>query len=168
MKKITLYLSFLAVVVIAGSCKKEDTCPFSDSGRSATTDERAYIAAYLSGNSIAATEHPSGVYYTVVTAGTGGTAGICSGINVRYKGTFIPSGAQFDATSGTSSVSFQLGELIVGWQKALPMIKAGGKINLYIPPSLGYGPNNITDNMGNVVIPGNSYLKFEIELLDVQ
>lgn len=167
MKKITLFL--VTLVMIAGSCKKEDACPYSESGRSATAEERANIASYLSANSIAATEHPSGVYYTVVSAGVGATPAICSGINVRYKGTLIPSGTQFDATVGTNSASFQLGELIVGWQKALPMIKAGGKIDLYIPPSLGYGANNVTNpNTGVVVIPGNSYLKFEIELLDVQ
>lgn len=168
MKKTALFLVAL-VVMIAGSCKKDDACPYSDSGRSAVAEERAYLANYLSVNSIAATEHPSGVYYTVVSAGTGAAPAICSRINVRYKGTLIPSGTQFDATVGTNSASFQLGELIIGWQKALPVIKAGGKINLYIPPSLGYGPNNITNpSTGVVVIPGNSYLKFEIELLDVQ
>ena len=166
MKKLTLF--FATLMLIAGSCKKEDACPFTESGRSASVDERATIAGYLSTNSIAATEHPSGVFYTIVSPGAGATPAICSGINVKYKGSLIPSGAQFDATVGNSSISFQLGELIVGWQKALPMIKAGGKINLYIPPSLGYGAQPVYDQVGDIRIPPNSYLKFEIELLDVQ
>lgn len=166
MKKIAYFV--LAILLAGGSCKKEDACPFTESGKSATADERAYLASYLAGASIAATEHPSGVYYTIVNPGTGATPGICSGINVRYRGTLIPSGTQFDATTGVSAISFRLGELIVGWQKVLPIIKAGGKINLYIPPSLGYGAQAITNGSGAVVIPGNSYLKFEIELLDVQ
>lgn len=165
MKKLTLFLSVL--VLIAGSCKKEDKCPFTDSGHSASAEERAYITNFLATNSIAATEHPSGVFYTIISPGAGSTPSICAGVAVRYKGTLIPSGTGFDATTGSTPAAFQLGRLIIGWQKALPMIKAGGKINLYIPPSLGYGARNVPET-GPVVIPANSYLKFEIELVDVQ
>ncbi|RYY50389.1 MAG: FKBP-type peptidylprolyl isomerase [Chitinophagaceae bacterium] len=167
MKKISLLL--LAAGLMLASCKKEDKCPYSDSGRSASVDERTYIESYLSANSIPATPHPSGVFYFITAAGTGASPGLCSGINVRYRGTIMNTGAEFDATAGNSTVSFQLGELIVGWQKVLPEIKAGGKITLYVPPSLGYGAQEIRNQTtGAILIPANSYLKFEIELVDVQ
>jgi FKBP-type peptidyl-prolyl cis-trans isomerase FkpA len=37
---------------------------------------------------------------------------------------------------------------------------------LYIPPTLGYGSREIKDNLGNVIIPANSILIFDIELLN--
>jgi FKBP-type peptidyl-prolyl cis-trans isomerase FkpA len=167
MKKLTLFC--MMAILAFGSCKKEESCPYTDSGLSASTTERAYLASYLSANSIAATEHSSGVFYSDVTPGAGATPEICSVINIKYRGTLIPSGTEFDATVGSASATFPLGKLIVGWQKALPVIKTGGKITLYIPPSLGYGPQNVRDpQTGAIVIPGDSYLKFEIELLDVQ
>jgi FKBP-type peptidyl-prolyl cis-trans isomerase FkpA len=54
-----------------------------------------------------------------------------------------------------------LGQLIVGWQKGLPLISSGGKITLYIPPSLGYG------SAAAGSIPANSILIFDIELISV-
>lgn len=56
----------------------------------------------------------------------------------------------------------------MGWQKGLPYIKGGGKIKLYIPPSLGYGAKDVKDDMGNVIIPANSILVFSLELTDVK
>ncbi len=113
-------------------------------------------------------EHASGVFYTITTQGTGTKPDICSNITVKYSGSLIPSGTVFDATQPSSAgVNFALGGLIVGWQQVLPLLNAGGKITLYIPPSLGYGQNNVRDQNQNIVIPGNSYLKFEIELLNV-
>ena len=48
------------------------------------------------------------------------------------------------------------------------MLRAGGKMHLYIPPSLGYGPFDIKDDQGNVIIPANSILIFEVDLLAVE
>jgi FKBP-type peptidyl-prolyl cis-trans isomerase FkpA len=97
--------------------------------------------------------------------GTGASPTICSRVVVRYNGSLIPSGTVFDASS--SDVSFLLSQLIVGWQKGLSVLKAGGRITLYVPPTLGYGQANYPPN-GPVVIPGGSYLKFDIELVGVQ
>lgn len=159
----------VAIFILFTSCKKQDRCPFTDSGVSASTTERAYLQNYLSTNSIAAIEHTSGVFYNIVLPGTGANPSICSTITCKYTGSLIPSGTIFDATAaGSSGINFTLGELITGWQKVLPLLKSGGKITLFIPPSLGYGQQNKRDNNGNIIIPGNSYLKFEIELVNVQ
>jgi FKBP-type peptidyl-prolyl cis-trans isomerase FkpA len=52
-------------------------------------------------------------------------------------------------------------QLIEGWKIGLPLLKKGGHIKLYVPPSLGYGPSP------NRNIPGNSVLIFDIRLVDV-
>ena len=60
-----------------------------------------------------------------------------------------------------------LSNLIAGWHRGLPQIGVGGKITLYIPPSLAYGPDAIY-NQGVEVIPANAYMIFDIELLNIQ
>lgn len=166
MKK--LGLLFISLSLLAASCKKDDNCPYRESTATAPANERAQLSAYLSAAAVADTVmHSSGAYYVIHTPGTGSSsANVCSGITVKYRGTFFPSGQLFDES--TTPVSFPLGGLIVGWQKLLPLIKAGGKIDMYIPPSLGYGYQNITNNAGAIIIPAGSYLKFEVELISIQ
>lgn len=78
----------------------------------------------------------------------------------------METGGAFDQNlNGYSTV---LGDLIVGAQKGLQLIGKGGKIDLYIPPSLGYGEREIRNQSGQVIIPRNAYIKFEFELVDVQ
>jgi FKBP-type peptidyl-prolyl cis-trans isomerase FkpA len=163
-----VFLLLCAVLLLSVSCKKNEGCAYTDSTTSASAAERAYLQNYVTTNSLAAVEHASGVFYTVTNPGTGTNPSICSNITVKYAGTLIPTGTQFDASTSATGVNFALGQLIVGWQKVLPVLKSGGVITLYVPPSLGYGQQNVRDGAGNIVIPGNSYLKFTIELLNVQ
>jgi len=166
MKKILLVL---IVPLIFASCKKnkEATCTFTESAKVASVGEVSYLGNYLTTNSITATQHSSGIFYNITIPGTKANPVICSTITLRYTGSLL-NGTVFDSYSGAAGVSFVLGELIPGWQKGLPLVKGGGTITLYIPPSLGYGASDVRDANGNVVIPANSYLKFTIELLDVQ
>lgn len=166
MKKTGLFITIAAILLI--SCKKDDKCPYTESSVSASAAERTNITDYLAANSLTATQHTSGVFYAITDSGTGTSPNVCSGITVKYTGRFLYSGQVFDYFSAPEGRFFMLGQLIVGWQKSLAQLKAGGKITLYVPPSLGYGSNNVTDpNTGVVVIPANSYLKFDIELMSV-
>lgn len=89
---------------------------------------------------------------------------MCNRIGVRYKG-MLTNGNVFDEQ--TNTFYFQLGELINAWKNGLMQIKSGGKIRLYVPPTLGYGSDDVKDRNGNVVIPANSILIFDIELVEV-
>jgi len=146
MKQIFVGLFF---VILFSSCSKNnDECRYDPCETVAPASEVSQLESYLSGASITATKHCSGVYYIIDAPGSGGeTPTICS---------------IFD--QATSAVSFQLGGLIESWKKGIPLIKTGGKIRLYCPPSLAYGSQEIRDGSGNVVIPANSILIFEIEL----
>lgn len=108
--------------------------------------------------------HPAGFYYTISNPGSGGDSVLlCSQILINYKGQ-LKNGTVFDQQN---NVIFVLGSLIEGWRKGIPLLKKGGQIRLYIPPSLGYGNNDLIDNSsGNVVIPGKSMLIFDVTLLD--
>jgi FKBP-type peptidyl-prolyl cis-trans isomerase len=51
--------------------------------------------------------------------------------------------------------------VIAGWTEGLQKISKGGKIKLFVPPSLGYGDD------GRPGIPPGSVLVFDVELLDI-
>jgi FKBP-type peptidyl-prolyl cis-trans isomerase FkpA len=169
MKKLFLGLGIL-VALISGCLKSNNNntvCNFTDSQTVAPANEVDSVQKYLTANSITATQLPSGVFYKINTQGTGqAIANLCSTVEVRYTGK-LTNGTVFDSTGTGGTAIFQLGNLIKGWQKALPLISKGGKITLYIPPTLGYGATDARDNNGNIVIPKNSVLIFDIELVNV-
>lgn len=76
-------------------------------------------------------------------------------------------GRQFDSSRERGRpFSFPLGggRVIRGWDQGVIGMKVGGLRRLVIPPALAYGGRNI----GNGLIPPNSTLLFEIELLAVE
>jgi len=158
--------ALLTAFSLAACSKKSAECIYKESTAVAPESEQQAVASYLADQNITtATKHSSGFYYEIVSSGTGTTPEICSSVSVNYVGK-LTNGNTFDQTHGTP-VSFILGELIPGWQKGIPLIKKGGEIKLYIPPSLGYGNQNVTSG-GVVVVPANSILIFDVQLADVQ
>jgi FKBP-type peptidyl-prolyl cis-trans isomerase FkpA len=156
----------LCSVMLLSSCSKEnnDMCNYDACAVAAPASEVTQLEAYLASATITATKHCSGMYYSIDAAGSGAAATICSTVSVKYKGQ-LTNGTVFDQSA--TPVSFQLGGLIEAWKKGIPLIKPGGKIKLYCPPSLAYGSQAIKDGAGNVVIPANSILVFEVELTGV-
>ncbi len=149
MKKL-FWALLLPVFVI--SCKKDDSCP--EVTIKAPDAEIATLRTYITSNGITATEDARGFFYTITVPGTGNNPTACSGVSVNYTGK-LTNGTQFDA--GTN-VSFNLSQLIIGWQEGIPLLKPGGSMTLYLPPSLAYGP------AANGSIPANSILVFDIKL----
>lgn len=103
----------------------------------------------------------SGLQYIVEKEGTGKTPTLKDTVKAHYKGTLI-SGQQFDSSYDRGQpAEFPVEGVIKGWTEALQLMKVGGKMKLFIPPDLGYGP------AARPGIPANSVLVFEVELLDV-
>lgn len=168
MRKTILALSLvIAVSIFSVACKKSNSnCDYDACDIKAPASEITQLESYLTSAGITATKHCSGMYYTITNAGTGVTPSICSYVAVTYKGK-LTNGTVFDQTT-TGPVAFTLATLIEGWKKGIPLVKNGGVITLYVPPSLGYGSGDQKDRNGNVVIPANSILVFDITIVDVQ
>lgn len=162
MKQITGCI--LLAVLFCGCLKKDVGCPYKVENKIAPVSEEQAVLDYLSSNGITATKHGSNMYYEVVQGGTGNTPGMCSNVIVQYTGK-LANGNVFDSKN---AAAFTLGSLIEGWKIGLPLIKKGGSIRLYIPPSLGYGSVDVKDGSGAIVVPANSILIFYITLSDIQ
>jgi FKBP-type peptidyl-prolyl cis-trans isomerase FkpA len=162
MRKIkTLFVPVLLAFAFSG-CLKEGsqsfTCTASIPQVNVPAGEIAAVEAYLAQKGITDAQKSNfGFYYKIDVAGTGITPTVCSNVTLYYQGKLID-GTTFDQT-GASPVTFKLGQLITGWQLGLPLIKTGGKIKLYLPPTLGYGSRAVGS------IPANSILIFEITLV---
>ncbi len=106
----------------------------------------------------------SGLSITDLVEGTGAEATAGKRVSVNYSGT-LENGKEFDSSYGRGPFSFALGagQVIKGWDEGVAGMKVGGKRKLIIPPELGYGSRNI----GGGLIPPNSTLIFEVELLDI-
>ncbi|MBF0256528.1 MAG: FKBP-type peptidyl-prolyl cis-trans isomerase, partial [Gammaproteobacteria bacterium] len=76
---------------------------------------------------------------------------------------WLMDGKKFDSSRDRGE-PFELvlgqGSVIPGWEQGLMGMRVGGKRELIIPPELAYGKRAVAD-----VIPANSTLKFEVELL---
>ena len=160
-----IFIVVFSVILLFSSCsKKNDICIYDSCAVAAPASEVSQVESYLATASITATKHCSGVYYVIDAPGSGGSPSICSTISVKYKAQ-LTNGNIFD--EATTPVSFQLGGLIESWKIAIPLIQSGGKIRIYAPPTLAYGNQDVKDGSGNVVVPANSILIFEVELTAV-
>ena len=111
------------------------------------------------------TTTPSGLKYEDLKEGEGPVAKKGDTVEVHYTG-WLKDGKKFDSSVDRGRpFSFELGAgmVIKGWDEGVAGMKAGGKRKLTIPPELGYGPNGYPP-----VIPPNSTLVFEVELLDIK
>ncbi len=146
------YFLFLltALTLTTFSCKKETQ---------GEIDEKK-ILEYADNHNLNLESHESGIYYMVEKEGTG-TAhpGFNSQIIAHYKGSLL-NDQVFDSSIGGAPLSFSLGQVIEGWQIAIPLMKKGEKTKFFIPSKLGYGEQG-----SGTTIPANSVLIFDIELI---
>jgi FKBP-type peptidyl-prolyl cis-trans isomerase len=104
----------------------------------------------------------SGLRYEIVQPGQGAYPKPTDTVKVHYTGRLL-NGTIFDSSVDRGQpADIQLNNVIPGWTEGLQKINEGGKIRLYIPPSLAYGDS------GQGAIPPSSTLIFDVELLSIQ
>lgn len=103
------------------------------------------------------------VSVVTVKEGTGGSPAADDVVLVNYTGK-LADGTKFDSAE---QAPLDLGQMIPGFGQGLTQMKQGGKYTLKIPAELGYGAEEKSDpQTGKVVIPANSDLVFDVELLE--
>jgi len=165
---------FFAIAIVIGlgflqSCGDDDTCTKEvPADKLAKVDQVrlesdiATIDAYLSNNGIVAQTEPHGMRYVITEMGSGITPCLENRVTVKYVGTLLNGGNQFDAA--TSDITFSLSGLILGWQLVMPLVPVGSKVTLYVPSGYGYGSSVAAGGK----IPSNANLVFEIEFVGVK
>lgn len=97
--------------------------------------------------------------------GTGATAQSGANVTVQYVGYAYSTRKQFDASWDRGQpFTFQLGvhQVITGWDEGVAGMRVGGRRELIIPPSLGYG----SASPGPGIAP-NDTLVFVVDLVSV-
>lgn len=106
---------------------------------------------------------PSGVKITHVQEGKGASPKATDTVRVHYRGTLVD-GKEFDSSYKRGEpISFPLNRVIPAWTQGVQKMKVGGKARLECPPETAYGARGVPG-----VIPPNSTLIFDIELLGIQ
>jgi FKBP-type peptidyl-prolyl cis-trans isomerase FkpA len=161
MKAIVLAISILIVAISSqaqtATTPKETTAQKPVSARPDTSAPTKVTGA--------PTKTASGLEYWDVKMGTGAVAQSGQHVKVDYTG-WLTSGKKFDSSVDAGRpFEFVLGarQVIKGWDEGVAGMKVGGKRQLRIPPDLAYGPKGYPG-----VIPANSTLVFDVELLGVK
>ena len=146
-------IAFIALILIATACRGNST---SDSPEGAPMADTGI----------------SQLQKTDTKVGDGAEARSGRVVRVHYTGwLYDPSqpdkrGQKFDSSKDSQQpFDFTLGakEVIPGWDEGVAGMKVGGTRTLTIPPAMGYGARGVGG-----VIPPNSTLVFEVELLEVK
>jgi FKBP-type peptidyl-prolyl cis-trans isomerase FkpA len=167
-----IILIAIAAITLSTACKKkkDEPCTSEAGSTVVSAQEEALVTTYLSSKNItnAVELGTSGMYYSIEVPGGAAKPEQCSEVTVKYVGRNQDS-TVFDETPGTGTRTFVLGGLIEGWKRGIPLIGSGGKMKLYIPPSMHYGPGGFRNpNTGIYIIPANQIIIFDMELVSFQ
>jgi len=154
MKTLILAITLLALAGLAIA----QTAPAKKAAAKPTTSGPTKVTG-------APTKTASGLEYWDIKVGTGAVAQSGKHVKVDYTG-WLTNGKKFDSSVGTGKpFDFMLGasQVIKGWDEGVAGMKVGGKRQLRIPPDLAYGAAGYPP-----VIPANSTLIFDVQLVDVK
>jgi FKBP-type peptidyl-prolyl cis-trans isomerase FkpA len=140
-------------------------------------NEKINLDKYLADNKITTAPTESGLIYIQKAKGNGARAEKGKKVKMNYVGKLLD-GTIFDTNNekvakennmhseGRTYNAFEFtvgnGEVIPGWDEALPMMNVGGKATFIVPSSLAYG------EMNQGPITPYSTLVFDVELLEVK
>ncbi|MCL2719914.1 MAG: peptidylprolyl isomerase [Treponema sp.] len=107
----------------------------------------------------------SGIRFIVQKEGTGGRPARGRTVSVHYTGRLLNGTVFDDSILRGEPLEFQVGtgRVIEGWDEMLMDMRVGEKRLVIIPPELAYGNQAVGG-----VIPANSFLIFEMELIQVR
>ena len=105
----------------------------------------------------------SGLVYESIKDGAGESPKATDTVKVHYKGMFLD-GKELDSSYKRGEpTEFPLNRVIPCWTEGVQRMKPGGKAKLTCPAGIAYGERG-----AGGVIPPNTTLNFEVELISVK
>lgn len=107
----------------------------------------------------------SGIYYTILEDGSGDKPSKGATVSVHYTGKFMNEQVFDSSVSRGEPIEFPvgMGHVIPGWDETILDMQVGEERTVVIPPNLAYGERGYPG-----AIPPNSWLIFEVELVEVK
>jgi FKBP-type peptidyl-prolyl cis-trans isomerase len=155
-RRVSRLLAALVVpllVLTAAACGSENTPPKITSG--ANFGQKPTVSKGKG-------TPPKNLQVKVLSQGNGATLGKGSIAQVNYLGQTYDSDTPFDTSFGKQPFKLLVGtgQVIKGWDQALEGQKVGSRIQVIIPPDLGYGSQGSPPQ-----IPPNATLFFVVDIL---
>ncbi|MDD4848468.1 MAG: FKBP-type peptidyl-prolyl cis-trans isomerase [Bacteroidales bacterium] len=126
-------------------------------------EEKVMLQEYMTSNNLEGAPTESGLILVTIQEGKGQAPIAGQNVKVHYTG-YLLDGTKFDSSVDRNEpfeFPLGMGRVIRGWDEGVALMKVGGKAKLLIPSTLAYGSRD----MG--VIPSNSPLVFDVELIEV-
>ncbi|MCF0215184.1 MAG: FKBP-type peptidyl-prolyl cis-trans isomerase [Fibrobacteraceae bacterium] len=140
--------------------QKQKELDAANAAKKALEDQKAFLETNKKDSTVKVTA--KGVQYKVVKEGTGLVPKANDKVQVHYIGALLD-GTEFDnSVKRGEPLEFPVTAVIEGWQDLLMNMKEGMKVKAWIPSQLAYGEQGVPP-----MIPGNSMLVFEVELIKV-
>jgi FKBP-type peptidyl-prolyl cis-trans isomerase len=134
-----------------------------------TLKDNAAIAEYIKANALTdkVQKTAGGTSYIITKRGTGPLPQAGQTVSVRYRGTVLATGKEFDSSDKHGGTPFEFvlgnGQVIQGWDQGIAMLPKGSSAMLIIPSSLAYGTRG-----AGADIPADANLRFDVELVDIK
>ena len=128
--------------------------------------DKNIILNYAIDNNLDVQMTQKGLFFLIEEEGEGDLLKWGDKISANYKGQFLD-GKVFDSTDSKGEpMSFFIGNMIDGWNEGLQLLRPRGKAIFLVPSALAYGEDGLKDRKERSIIPENTVLRFDIEVVE--
>jgi peptidyl-prolyl cis-trans isomerase A (cyclophilin A) len=139
-----------------------------DAWRESLDEAKEHIASLGHDPERGSLDEETGMWILELEEGDGVSPEQTDAVRVHYTG-WLTTGTLFDSSRNRGEpLEFQLTRVIPGWTLGVSKMNEGDRWIFVIPSGLAYGSRAITGAGGRVVIPSDSTLVFDVELLEVK
>jgi|GEM_PF-2016105 len=104
----------------------------------------------------------NGLFYTIIKKSKGEKPTESARVTAHMIGSLTNGIELVNTYTKGSAMKFYVNKTIKGIKEGLALMPKGSRYKFYIPPKLGYG------DKPKKLIPANSYLVYEVELIDIE
>lgn len=162
-------LTFIFILLIIAGCQnkpdnrssaaKRTESELIELNKSLITQDRTVITDYIKSSDRAYSETNTGLWYSVLTEGTGGTAKTGNNVTFDFECTLLNGSPCY---SGTQTIKVGYSGTESGVTEGLQLMQEGSDYLFILPPYLAFGHTGDGDR-----IPGRAILIYRIRIKDI-